>query len=92
MRMADALTIVIATLVVIVVIVLVPVIIARGKRLKCPECGEVFKAPDGPTVHGYRVVVSLHGTREVSEVRPAAIKAGLRHGEGVTLCFPRWLT
>jgi predicted RNA-binding Zn-ribbon protein involved in translation (DUF1610 family) len=30
---------------IVVVILLVPVLIARGKRLKCPDCGEEFSAP-----------------------------------------------
>jgi predicted RNA-binding Zn-ribbon protein involved in translation (DUF1610 family) len=34
-----------ALLVVIVAVFVVPMLYARGKWLKCPDCGEVFKAP-----------------------------------------------
>ena len=36
---------VLAMLATLVVVFLVPVLYARGKWLKCPDCGEVFKAP-----------------------------------------------
>jgi len=32
-------------LAVVVLVFLVPALYARGKWLKCPDCGEVFKAP-----------------------------------------------
>ena len=35
----------IAIAVVLVLVFLVPVLLNRGKWLKCPDCGEVFKAP-----------------------------------------------
>lgn len=35
----------IAVVVVVVVVILVVAVAGRGKKLKCPECGNVFKAP-----------------------------------------------
>jgi DNA-directed RNA polymerase subunit RPC12/RpoP len=39
---------IIIPLIIVAIVILVPVIVAllnRGKKLKCPDCGHVFKAP-----------------------------------------------